>query len=168
MSCHYSAIIMENSGSSKVWEHPDEQTLQLMKAILRLSRNDSMKEVPPWTKKKIHDKYELLSRAGEEFVLHKLTNKPLLPSFRFEEVLQEHHDKACHPGCDNTYRSIKDQYHSIPQSIVRDYCRKCAICQGKRPQKKLVLGKAIVAKGTNYNSKSENYYFGFHSVLFTF
>lgn len=143
---------METSGTSKVWEHPDEATLQLMKSILRLHRNATMEGVAPWTKKKIHDKYLLMNRAGEEYIIHKQTSKPILPSSMFQEVLQQHHDAASHPGCDNTYRAIKDHFHSIPQSVVRDYCRKCTICQGKRPHRKLVLGKAIVAKGKSAKS----------------
>ena len=126
-----------------------EEHHQHVVRVLRDGRNGSKLNSSEYH---ILRKFKLVSMGGVDKVADKKTNCYMATKQVALLVLTNAHAETGHGGEKATFKQIKDQYHNIPMTVVKDYISRCERCCEKRKKKETGPGmvfKPIIVKDFN-------------------
>ena len=105
----------------KKYDFPTEDNLVKMKNILKLGPKETMPGVTASEKKRVVDKFMLLTADGAEHVVSKESQLRVIHQSQCLDILSHFHDQAGHPGRQTVLKLIHETYHNIPRAIVEKY-----------------------------------------------
>ena len=128
------------------FQFPSSKNYELLKSILQLHPGDLLEGISASKKKFLQEQYEISTTSGNQIIINRSSQLPLLLQEEAEEKIEGFHSQS-HSGARTTYQKIKMHYHHVPLALIEKFVRACNICRRKRILPRPPVGKPIVCNG---------------------